>query len=129
MVIQMDELDASINSDSRAHAEQLMALSDIIYDFLCYTKQDAMNAAQANMMWQGSKASLKKADIEVLEPTGEAFNTLLHIAYDTTQKPDIPHERISETLKCGYFSGNRILRRATVIVNKTNGEFQHDCRH
>ena len=129
MVIQMEELDATINDKSEAHLQQLMALSDIIYDFLCYSKQDEANAAQAKLMWQGSRAALKKADIEVLEPTGEPFNTLLHIAYDTTNMPDIPHESIAETLKCGYASGSNILRRATVVVNKTNGGFQHDCRH
>ena len=121
MIIQLEELDASINVNSDGHLEQLMALSDIIYDFFCYSRKDATIATQARMMWQGTISALKKAGMEVLEPTGDTFNYILHIAHGTTSEPDIPHECISETLKCGYVFGDRILRRATVIVNKTNG--------
>ena len=121
MILQLEELDASINGDSKVHFEQLMTLSDIIYDFFCYSKKDEAIAAQAKMMWQGTTAALKKAGIEVVEPTGKTFSFSLHIAHDTTSRPDIPHEWISETLKCGYVFGERILRRATVVVNKMNG--------
>ena len=121
IVIQMEELDASINVNSDGHLEQLMALSDIIYDLFCYSKKDEAIAEQAKMMWQGSALALNKAGLEVLEPTGETFNYLFHIAHGTTSWPEFPHEHVSETLKCGYVFGDRILRRATVIVNKTNG--------
>ena len=121
MVIQLEELDAFINEDSDGHFEPLMALSDIIYDLFCYSKKDANIAAQAQMMWQGATAALKKAGIEVLAPTGETFSYCLHVAHGTTSEPDIGHDCISETLKCGYVFGDRILRRAIVMVNRTNG--------
>ena len=121
MIIQLEELDASINGGSEGHFEQLIALSDIIYDFVIYSMKDESIAEQAKMMWLGSTAALKKAGIEVLEPTGETFNYLLHIIHGTTSRLCSPDECIYETLKCGYVYGDNILRRATVIVNKTNG--------
>ena len=121
MVIQLDELDATINEDSWMHFESLMSLADIIYDFFCYSKKDEAIDAQARMMWQSTTSALKKVGIEVLLPTGETFNYLLHMAHSTTSEPGIPNEIVSETLKCGYVFGDRILRRATVIVNRTNG--------
>ena len=121
MIIQLEELDAFISEGSEGHFEPLMALSDIIFDFYCYSKKDANIAAQARMMWQGAAAALKKAGIEVLAPTGENFSYCLHIAHGTTSEPDIGHECISETLKCGYVFGDKILRRATVMVNRANG--------
>ena len=129
MIIQLEELDASINEDTKGHLEQLMSLSDIIYDFFSYSKKDESIAEQAKMMWLSSKAVLMKAGIEVLEPTCETFNHLLHIAHDTTSQLDIPDEYVYETLKCGYVFGEQILRRATVVVNKTNGGSSHDSRH
>ena len=124
MVIQLEELDASVNEGSGGHFEPLMTLSDIIYDFFCYSKKDAAIAEQARMMWHGTTQSLKKAGLEVLEPTGETFNHCLHVAHGIISDPGTPHETVSETLKCGYVFGDRILRRATVVVNKMNGGSQ-----
>ena len=129
MVIQLDELDAVVNEDPQKQFEPLMALSDIIYDFFCYSKKDEAIIDQARMMWQGTTSALKKVGMEVVDPTGETFNYILHIAHSTTSEPDIPHECISETLKCGYVYGDKILRRATVIVNKRMEEVHNDGRH
>ena len=118
MVIQLEDLDASINGDTQGNIEPLMSVADIVYDFYCYSKRDESLSLQARMMWQSTTAALKKAGIEVLEPTGETFSYVLHVAHATVSEPGIPHECITETLKCGYVFGDKILRRATVIVNK-----------
>ena len=120
MVIQLEELDSLMNEDTAKVSKSFLTLSDIIYDFYCYSKKDEHVSDQAHMMWQNAVSTLKKSDIEVVQPTGDVFNYHLHIAHSVTNDPEIPNEHVSETLKCGYVSNDTILRRATVMVNKTS---------
>ena len=121
MVIQLDELDASISVDPRGQAEPLIMVADIVFDFFVYSKKDPVIWPQALMMWQGTMDALKKAGMEVLVPMGEPFNYNLHEAIGTTCEPGIPHGCVTDTLKCGYVQADRILRRAMVMVNKMDG--------
>ena len=118
MIIQLDEIDTCINESPEVLFASLMAVADIVYDFYCFSKHNQAIGPQAEMMWQGAVTALKKADITVLVPNGEIINYNLHIAHGTTNDPYIPHECIKDTLKCGYINEDKILRRATVMVNK-----------
>lgn len=122
-VMQLEELDGLINdgfglNDAAGEsAGALLALADIVYDFYCYSKKTG-GADQARMMWQAALLALKKDGLEALDPQeGDAFSYVLHVAHGALAKPGVPGGCVAETLNVGYVKGDRILRRAAVLVS------------
>ena len=118
-VLQLEEIDAAINEGTDITTSPLIDIADIVYDFYCFAHKDDALKVQAQMMWNNAKKILCSAGIDILEPTGEQFNYNLHEAHDTVADTDIPYETITATLRCGYIHEGKILRRATVVVNKS----------
>ena len=117
-VLQLDEIDATINEGTDRTISPIIDIADIVYDFYYFAHQDDVLKSQAQMMWNNTKKSLRSAGIDILEPTGEQFNYNLHEAHDTVSVSNILHEVITATWKCGYIHEGKILRRAAVVVNK-----------
>ena len=122
MVLQLDEIDAALNDGSDELIATTMAVSDNIFDFYCCVKNDMDLFSQAKMMWENTKKNLSAAKIAVIEPAGETYNDNLHTAYGVVSDSGMPHGYVSQTLKCGYIHNNKIVRRATVLVNRLSQE-------
>ncbi|MCL2285907.1 MAG: nucleotide exchange factor GrpE [Firmicutes bacterium] len=122
MVLQLEEIDEAINGGTEALLAPIVAMADIVYDFYYFSQKDAALSPQAQMMWGSVKENLSDAGVVLLEPINEYFNYNLHIAHSTVSYSNLPHECIIGTLKCGYVYENKILRRATVVVNRLTQE-------
>ena len=59
---------------------------------------------------------LKKAGVEVIDPTGEAFDALEAQAVATIDDASVPDETVSEVYQRGYKMGTKVLRPAMVTV-------------
>lgn len=59
---------------------------------------------------------LKKDGVEVIDPTGEAFDALEAQAVATIDDASVPDETVSEVYQRGYKMGTKVLRPAMVTV-------------
>lgn len=60
--------------------------------------------------------TLKKDGVDVIDPSGEAFNALEAQAVGTVDDASVPDETVSEVYQKGYKIGNKVLRPAMVTV-------------
>jgi len=75
---------------------------------------------QAQMMWNAAKNAAETAGLEIIDAEKEPFDFRLHSAESIEQDNDLPNGYVVKTLKCGYAYKDEVIRRASVVVNKTN---------
>lgn len=63
-------------------------------------------------------ATLKKADVEVYDPAGEAFDPTFHEALQALPAEGIEPGVVLEVLQRGYRSGDTVIRPARVVVSQ-----------
>jgi len=63
-------------------------------------------------------SALKKFEVEVLNPVGEAFNPQLHEAMSVLPRDDVEPNSVVAVLQKGYLLSGRVVRPAMVIVAK-----------
>lgn len=59
---------------------------------------------------------LKKDGVQVIDPSGEAFDALEHQAVATVERADVPDETVEQVYQKGYKLGKKVLRPAMVTV-------------
>lgn len=59
---------------------------------------------------------LKKDGVQIIDPTGEAFDALEHQAVATVERADVPDETVEQVYQKGYKLGKKVLRPAMVTV-------------
>jgi hypothetical protein len=74
---------------------------------------------QAQMMWNTAKNTIESAGLKTIEACNEPFDFRLHSVESTEQDNSLPEAYVIKTLKCGYIYKDEIIRRALVIINKT----------
>ena len=130
--LQLEEMDETLHGSAEpaeneiALVNALIALADIIGDFYYYAAVD-MNSPlyeQSRMMWDSAINRAKIAGLQIINAFNEPFDFLLHSAESSGQDDNLPNGYVIKTLKCGFIYREKILRRASVIVNKLKGEEQ-----
>ena len=59
---------------------------------------------------------LEKGGVEVLDPTGEAFDALEHQAVGKVDRTDVPDETVEQVYQKGYKMGKKVIRPAMVTI-------------
>ena len=118
MILQLEEIDTVINEGAEELIMSVVEVADIVYDFYYFAQRDDVLKYQAHMMWDNAKKTLSNAEVDIIGSIGEFFNHNLHVIHDTVEDSNLPHEYITQMLKCGYIYKGKILRRAAVVVNK-----------
>ena len=63
---------------------------------------------------------LEQFDLELVAAPGVPFNPELHEACHARFEPDLPGNSVLEIVRAGFLSHGRVLRYASVIVNRPN---------
>ena len=130
--LQLEEIDGFLQGDVAADAaetektlvEALIALADTIGNFYYFADQgnrreDSSLFEQARMMWNAAKNAAETAGLGIIEAEREPFDFRFHSAESVERDGDLPNGYVIKTLKCGYVYKDEVVRRATVVVNKT----------
>ena len=121
--IQLEEIDGFLQGGGNEPVlvDALVMLIDIIEDFYCFASAEADSplAEQSMMMWNTALSAAETAGIEIITAAFEPFDFNRHTAESTEQDGRAPNGYVIKTLKCGYIYKGEIVRRATVVVNKS----------
>lgn len=105
----------------QAAAKMVDNLIPVVDDFE-RTIDYATNNGEAGLL-DGTKAvynklvdALKKGGVEVLNPAGEAFNSLEAQAVQMIDDPSVPDETVAQVFQKGYKMGAKVLRPAMVVI-------------
>ncbi len=101
--------------------ETLLELVDSLEDIYRYAHQSGQISWKEQMMMQWIKAVqlLEKQGITLIQGAGHLFNVQLHKAREVKEHSEYPHGYILEVTRNGYMYKGMVIRKADVIVNKT----------
>jgi len=121
--VQLDEIGELLRGDSSEADALIGALIDIaghIENFYLFASEDVASPlfAQAEMMWGAARKSLKEAGLTVINGEGAPLDFRLHAPVRTGSDESLPDGYVLKALESGYIYGDKIIRRASVIVNK-----------
>ena len=108
--------------DRKRATEKLVDNMIPILDDFERTIDYGTNNGEAGML-DGTKAvlnklidALGKSGVEVLNPEGQAFNSLEAQAVQMIPDPSVPDETVAQVFQKGYRMGTKVLRPAMVVV-------------
>ena len=108
--------------DRKRATEKLVDNMIPILDDFERTIDYGTNNGEAGML-DGTKAvlnklidALGKCGVEVLNPEGQAFNSLEAQAVQMIPDPSVPDETVAQVFQKGYRMGTKVLRPAMVVV-------------
>jgi len=125
--LQIEEINDFIqNNSENDFIDALIDLVDSIGDFYYFSAADTESPLheQAQMMWNTAIITVRSTGLDIIEAENEQFDFRFHSVECTEQDNDIPNGYIIKTLKCGYIYKDKIIRRASVVLNKI--EKSHD---
>ena len=122
-IFQLEEINEILMDDggeSKQLTETLIALADYIENLYLFAQSEPDSALfkQAEMMWNAAKKSLKESEIEVIGGEGEPINFHLHTPLQTDFCENTADGFILSVLESGYIYKDKIIKRASVVVNK-----------
>lgn len=114
----MKKREAEINALLKA----LINLADLIEDMYVYSKktENVSLKQQVILQWNYVKSHLLQCGVTVIGNEGESFNSELDRAAEVRHMEEKFDGEILEVLKSGYMYKGKLLRKAEVIVNKTD---------
>lgn len=103
--------------------EELVAALDQLEDIYRYASKNENNSwfEPLRHMWERSSANLLSRGIIRIEGEQALFDSRIHAALQVKEEENLPDGTILEVLRCGYIYQSNVLRKAQVIVNKTDG--------
>jgi molecular chaperone GrpE (heat shock protein) len=106
---------------SLVHA--LVATLDLLEDIYRYSQQNERNswAEQMQILWHKAAANILLLGITRIEGENTIFDSRIHAAVETQENKALQNGLILEVLRSGYIYNAQVLRKACVIVNKTDG--------
>jgi hypothetical protein len=128
--IQLEEIDDFLQSGAHETVliDALIGLIDTIGDFYFFFFVFFFFPLheQARMMRNTAKNAAETAGLEIIEPENEPFDFRLHSAESAEQDINVPNGYVIKTLKLGYVYNNEVARRAAVIINKIEKNYNNE---
>lgn len=78
--------------------------------------QDESYKSGVQMIFNQFMESLKKLNVEVIDPTGETFDPNIANAVNQIEDPELGENVVAQTFQKGYRIGDKIIRYAMVVV-------------
>jgi len=104
-------------------AQVLVATLDQFEDIYRYSLKNASGSwsGQMSILWKNTSANLLLQGITRIEGENTLFDSRIHSAIQIKEDNNVINGLILEVLRSGYIYQAHLLRKAQVIVNKTNG--------
>jgi len=101
--------------------QALIAAADLIEDFYLYAakSEDVQLASQAGLMWRTLEKELTNAGLCRITDENTPFNDRLNHLEGVTPIGDEPEGFITNVLRSGYIYQNKVYRKSSVIVKKS----------
>lgn len=78
--------------------------------------QDESYKAGVQMIFNQFMETLKKLNVEVIDPTGETFDPNIANAVNQIEDPELGENVVAQTFQKGYKIGDKVIRYAMVVV-------------
>ena len=78
--------------------------------------EDESYKAGVQMIFNQFMETLKKLNVEVIDPTGETFDPNIANAVNQIEDPELGENVVAQTFQKGYKIGDKIIRYAMVVV-------------
>ena len=126
MGLQLEEISGFLqdgDDGERKLIGALIAAADNIETFYRFAAESANTPllSQAEMMWKSAKNAARAAGLEIIDDIDVAFDFQRHTAESAGFAENVPNGHVLKILKCGYAYRNIVVRRAAVVINKTEG--------
>lgn len=72
--------------------------------------------AGIEMIFNQFKETLKKLNVEIIDPTGETFDPNIANAVNQIEDPELGENVVAQTFQKGYKIGDKVIRYAMVVV-------------
>ncbi|NLI93093.1 MAG: nucleotide exchange factor GrpE [Peptococcaceae bacterium] len=106
----------------------LVATLDQLEDLYRYSLKNECGSwsEQIQLLWRNTSANLLLQGITRIEGENTLFDSRIHSAVQVKEDNNFPNGVILEVLRSGYMYRSRLLRKAQVVVNKTNGGYENN---
>ncbi len=104
----------------------LVAILDQFEDIYRYSLKNQCGSwfEQMQHLWRNTLTSLQVQGITRIEGENTLFDSRIHSAVQVKEDKNILNGMVLEVLRCGYTYQSCLIRKAQVIVNKTNGGYE-----
>ncbi len=109
----------------------LVAILDQLEDIYRYSLKNDCDSwsEQMQLLWKNISVNLQLQGITRIEGENTLFDARIHSAVQVKEDKNVLNGMILEVLRCGYMYQSHLLRKAQVIVNKTNGGYENNEQH
>ena len=109
----------------------LVAVLDRLEDIYRYALKNEHGswAEQMRLIWRNTAEHLLSQGMIRIEGKDTLFDPRLHSAVQVTENNAVSNGMILEVLRCGYMYRSHLLRKAQVIVNKTDRSCGSNGQH
>jgi len=106
--------------EKEALLQLILEMADSLEEIHRYALRSGEKAwrEQLVLQWQKTGEQMEKLGIQRLKGAGSIFDPQLHAAAEVKEYPGVPHGLILDELKSGYCYGEKIIRKAEVVVNR-----------
>lgn len=106
-----------VTSTATANAvKEILSVIDNFERALETETQDESYKAGIEMIFNQFLESLKKLNVEQIDPTGEAFDPNIANAVNQIEDPELGENVVAQTFQKGYKIGDKVIRYAMVVV-------------
>lgn len=101
--------------------QALIVAADLIEDFYLYAAKsgELQLAEQAGLMWRMLSKEMVSAGLCRIEDENTPFQAQLNHMEGVTETGDVPEGFVTNVLRSGYIYQNKVYRKSSVIVKKT----------
>ena len=96
--------------------KEILAVIDNFERALETETQDESYKAGIEMIFNQFLESLKKLNVEPIDPTGEVFDPNIANAVNQIEDPELRENVVAQTFQKGYKIGDKVIRYAMVVV-------------
>ena len=106
-----------INATATGNAvKEILSVIDNFERALQTETQDESYKAGIEMIFNQFLESLKKLNVEPIDPTGETFDPNIANAVNQIEDPELGENVVAQTFQKGYKIGDKVIRYAMVVV-------------
>ena len=106
-----------VTSTATANAvKEILSVIDNFERALETETQDESYKAGIEMIFNQFLESLKKLNVEPIDPTGETFDPNIANAVNQIEDPELGENVVAQTFQKGYKIGDKVIRYAMVVV-------------
>jgi molecular chaperone GrpE (heat shock protein) len=130
-LIEQKKMIAAYEAEKLSLVQGLVATLDQLEDIYRYALKNERGgwSEQMQLLWRNTSANLLPLGIIRIEGENTLFDARIHAAVQVKEDKDIKNGVILEVLRCGYIYQSHLVRKAQVIVNKTDGGCESNEQH